>query len=327
MKQGKKICIVFDNNKRSATLSSAGIASSMYAVDEFENEKELPKRIALLGRLLRFLKRIEGESGRSLQIQENGSLFLALSYGDERELLEMNRISKRELLPGKLLDREEYRRYCSHISPDVKLGFLTESDFSVDPPPLVEALLSLLKEEGTDFILGSATQYRHDKGKMSSIIVSNKLKIDADFFLFSTGAWGESSHPIKGSLIEVRERSYKEKNTPIIRACRSRSHIYIVRREGRTTIGATFKNAGYDDSTEMIELYRLFENAFSLLPTLENAAVIALKRGFRAMSKSGKLEYNHFRECVNAIEITGHYRDGLLYSIAIVDEIMGILRL
>lgn len=321
-----KICMVADNSRVNTSMMSAGMISLMYAADEITNEDEVHDRVELLDEIEAALVEIERKSGMDLSLRKNGSIFLSVTEGDMQEILRIKQFYREIGVDAELLSGDECRRRY-RVSSAVEIGLINKSDISVDTAELVQALLKLLKRRGVDFCFGKVCSYRGsgDATSLLSISLNSGIEISSGNFVFATGAWSKSGYPIRGSLLEVRE-DHTTANTPMLRGCRSRNNIYVIRRGDRSTIlGATFKNVGYRSSTELSEVYDLLKNSFSLLPSLESAELISVKHGFRAMSYSNKIEYNRLRNFSNTVEIVGHYRDTLLYSKKIAQEVLRTL--
>jgi glycine oxidase len=246
-----------------------------------------------------FAHELEDESGLKVDLREQGTILLSASKTAFPESAEPISLERVQLLEPEL----------TLASP---AAFLSER--SVDPRALVSAALKAARHRGIDISSGSEVKALLIHGDRVSGVQTEKTSYSAGFVVNCAGAWAGCIapqkfpvHPVKGQMVAVVGGP---KLQHVIRG----DDVYLVpRSDGRTVIGSTLEDAGYNKQTEVNTIQQLLHAARELVPALANARVHEDWAGLRPGTPDS-LPILGETSIPGYFVASGHYRDGILLA-------------
>lgn len=186
-------------------------------------------------------------------------------------------------------------------------AFFVQED-SVDPLLLTQAALVAARNSGIE-IRGHtpvAEMRAHDKGV--EVVTQTRT-----FFCASAvdcrGAWsGAPVRPRKGQML------YVDPQALLLRHVLRTPEVYLVPRStGKTLIGATVEDVGFDKSVNPAVIGQLVSAAAKYLPALASAPIIQSWAGLRPGTPDG-LPIIGPTDTTRVFAATGHFRNGILLA-------------
>ena len=199
--------------------------------------------------------------------------------------------------------------------------FLSLIEQSLDPRELAPALLAAVLAARID--LRPHTRVLSVAEHQSSVYVRTSIgDLEAEQFVDCTGAWSLSSALRPSLRITPRKGQMLTVTTPpsLMPGTVLRSHsIYMVPRlhgpsAGRTVIGATVEDVGFDRSIDPHQLTTLLEHAAQLLPELRNTAILSSWSGLRPATEDLLPVLGRLPGSDRLLIASGHYRNGILLA-------------
>ena len=250
-----------------------------------------------------FAQELEDESGMSVDLRSNGTLFFR-SSGHAADP-----IAGATPLPAPLAELEP--------ALDVRgrpVVFLKER--SVCPRALTAAALKAAKHRGVDVASGAAVIAVDVSGGKASGVTTHKTRYPAGKVVNCAGAWAGQiqpfpfpTRPVKGQMV-CFAMPYRELLRHVVRS----PEIYLIpRSDGRLLAGATVEEAGFDKRTVPETIQTLRRAAIAMLPGLGNAHVLEDWAGLRPGTPDN-LPILGATPIAGYYAATGHFRDGILLA-------------
>lgn len=256
-----------------------------------------------------FVHELIDESGVQIDFRECGTIVLSRNggFGTQAESLSLDRVQSLEpALNAELLTSERSG------SEPLEAAFVAEH--SVDPRTLMRALIKAAKHRGVDIASGSEVRELCTEAGRATGVQTDKTAYSAAIVVNCAGAWaGEVAHcrfpvrPVKGQMLAVIGGP---KLTHVIRGI----DVYLVpRSDGRTIVGSTLEEAGFNKETDVETIERLFHEAIRLMPALAQARQHEAWAGLRPGTPDN-LPLLGPTSIPGYFVATGHYRDGILLA-------------
>lgn len=211
------------------------------------------------------------------------------------------------------VDCDSLIRGIAERHPALDLRLIAER--SVAPRELAPALRVAVRAGGIELIEESAVVRTTPVGGLVSV-VTHAAEYKTGAFVDCTGAWSKDAadavRPVKGQMLTVE--------TPACLCVTVRTpSIYLVPRlhgedAGRTVIGATVEEAGFDKTVEPGAITSLLDQAARLIPSLAGSRVFASWAGLRPATVDGLPLIGMHPTKPHHLLATGHYRNGILLA-------------
>ncbi len=267
----------------------------------------------------KFAEELFNETSIDIELDKEGTLYLAFNERDETELRERYEWQKKAGLDVEKLSAVETHKLEPFVSPEIRGSLFFPNDWQVENRRLIDALEkycelnkieirenveinNLLTENGT--VIGAET-------------VSEKFY--AEKVVLATGAWSSlikadgfelpEIKPIRGQIIEFQ--TAKRLFQKVIYSPRG----YLVPRiDGRILVGATVEDAGFDKTLSENAAKFLRENAQEIAPNLVNLKIHDQWIGLRPFASDGLPVLGEIENAENLFIMTAHYRNGILLA-------------
>ncbi len=268
-----------------------------------------------------FAAELEAASGRDIGYRDDGTLVVALTRDDERQLRFIHDYHRRAGIAATLIDGGAARQREPYLNPRIPAAVWSPDDHQVDNRALTAALAEAAERAGARLRPDCAVEaVRVESGRATGAVVAGEA-VAADAVVLAAGAWCRTVgglapaalppvRPIKGQMLAVQ----MDPEAPLLRHVLWAPGIYLVpRRDGRLLIGATVEEKGFDDTITAGGLYALLDAAWRALPAIEELPIAETWVGFRPGSRDdapilgpGPVD--------GLVYATGHHRNGILLT-------------
>ncbi len=270
-----------------------------------------------------FASELFDETGVDIELDKNGTLYLAFTETDSREIRARFQRQKKSAFPVEYLTATDARKTEPFVSPDVREGLFFPDDWQVENRKLLHALEKYA--EFNDIEINANTEIKNllvENGKIFGAETETQ-KFFAPVVVLATGAWtslvksgGKSNlslpleiKPIRGQMISFH--TAKRLFSKVVYTPRG----YIVpRADGRILSGATVEDAGFDKSFTEQGVEFLRQNAFEISPSLANLEINDKWAGLRPFAADGLPVLGALSEIDNLLIATAHFRNGILLA-------------
>jgi glycine oxidase len=282
------------------------------------------------------------ESGIDIELDRAGTLYLAFTEEDEREVARRFRWQSEAGLAVERLTAEEARSLEPSISGRVRAALLFPRDWQVENRELVRALSESARRFGAVEIRGEAARgVRVVAGRAVGVETAERF-IPAGAVLLAAGAhtsrlpfifhegdveWtsegtsardkeGNPSHPtvepVRGQMLCVRQ---PDASVPFVRHVVYSPRGYLVpRRDGRLLAGSTSELTGFDCRVTEEGLREISLHATEIAPAFGSLARSESWAGLRPRAADGLPVLGASADVENLFYATGYYRNGILLA-------------
>jgi glycine oxidase len=266
-----------------------------------------------------FAEEISDETGVDIELDKSGTLYLAFTEEDAKEIRRRYDWQKNAGFQVEHLTARETRQSEPFVSPDVLESLFFPNDWQVENRKLLYALRKFCKLNEIE--LRENVEIKNlleEDGKIVGAETENE-KFYAEKTVIATGAWtslikAESFRlppvkPVRGQMISFH--TAKRLFNKVIYSSRG----YIVpRADGRILAGATIEDAGFDKSVSKAGIELLRDHALEIAPGLVNLDIYESWVGLRPFAPDGLPVLGAFSEVENLFIATAHYRNGILLA-------------
>ena len=250
-----------------------------------------------------FAHELELESGKSVDLRSQGTLFLPSPEYSSHPSLQAAR------LPAPLAELEP-----ALVAPRRPAYYLQER--CVDPRALTAAALQTAKRRGVDVSSGDAVTSVNVSDVRATGVTTNKTSFLAAKVVNCAGAWSGQiaphpfpTRPVKGQMLYL----VSQVRHLLKHVIRSPEAYLIPRSDGRILVGTTVEEAGFDKRTDVATIQRLHHAAITLVPELKNARILEDWAGLRPGTPDA-LPILGATATPGYYVATGHFRDGILLA-------------
>ncbi len=318
-KKGFKRITILEKGETGREASYA--AAGMLAVQAETNKPDAFFRLCSESNKLypNFSEELFEETGVDIELDKEGTLYLAFNERDESELRERYEWQKKAGLAVEKLSAIETHKLEPFVSPEIFGSLYFPNDWQVENRKLLHAL-----EKYAEF---NRIEIRQNTEVKNLLIEHERIvgaetegeKFFAEKVVLATGAWtslikGESFvmpeiKPVRGQIIEFQ--TAKRLFQKVIYSPRG----YLVpRANGRVLIGATVEDAGFDKKISDAATGFLLENAQEIAPNLVNLKIHDQWVGLRPFASDGLPVLGAVEKIENLFVATAHYRNGILLA-------------
>jgi glycine oxidase len=292
-----------------------------------------------------FAASLREESGVDIELDTTGTLYLAFTEEDEREVRARFEWQTRAGLEVESLTPEEARALEPQISPDVRAVLRFPRDWQVENRMLVRALRESATSYGAYVLSDRKVEGVRVVGGRVVGVETSKGLTRAHAVVLAAGAWSsrvplvvsehESGHrraeteshpsvePVRGQMLSFRRPRGPE---PFARHVVYSPRGYVVpRRDGRLLAGSTTERAGFDASVTEAGVRTIKKNAVEIAPGLASLALEESWAGLRPRADDGLPVLGESSGVKNLFYATGHYRNGILLAPATGEIIADLL--
>ncbi len=268
-----------------------------------------------------FAAEIVSASGMDIGYRDDGTLVVALTRDDERQLRFIHEYHRKAGIDVSWLSGSDAREKEPYLNPRVPAAVYSPHDHQVDNRALIAALAKAARRAGAMLHPGHSVDAVLVDGDRATGIATSGVRHAADAVILAAGAWSQTIEgltpdakppvrPIKGQMLSVQMPSA----IPILRHVLWAPGIYLVpRKDGRLLIGATNEEKGFDETITAGGLYALLDAAWRAIPGIEELPITETWVGFRPGSRDDAPILGP-GPIGGLIYATGHHRNGILLA-------------
>ncbi|MGH9968259.1 MAG: glycine oxidase ThiO [Pyrinomonadaceae bacterium] len=279
-----------------------------------------------------FAQALQEETGVDVELDTTGTLYLAFSEEDQKEIEHRYDWQTRAGLPVEQLTAEDARKLEPCIAPDIRAALRFPLDVQVENRRLVSALAAANEKLGISLITGRAVESLCiDRGRIEGVETSRGT-VSTHNVVVAGGAWttfiGASSttlakvhiSPVRGQMISL------ESGERIARHVIYSPRGYIVpRRDCRLLAGSTTEEVGFDKSVTASGIHLILSHALEISPRISNLPLIDCWAGLRPRAEDSLPVLGPCAEIQGLVYATGHYRNGILLAPVTAELIAGAI--
>ena len=247
-----------------------------------------------------FIRRIQRESGQTIEYARTGTLHVALNDAQAGELSNVVSGFRSADVPHTVLDGRAAAKLEPGLTDRATMALLVPDHGYVGPIPLIDALVRAAAARGVSMVQSRAT---------------NIDEIRADAVVIAAGSWSSEIvktpfvKPIRGQLLALSMNP-----RPATRVVWGTDCYIVPWSDGTVLVGATVEDVGFDERTTTAGIRGLMNAAVDLLPGLEHAQFREARAGLRPKTGDELPAIGRSSTMPHVFYATGHYRNGVLLA-------------
>ncbi|MGH3738220.1 MAG: FAD-dependent oxidoreductase [Micromonosporaceae bacterium] len=252
------------------------------------------------------------DGGAGLGYRTDGTLLVAYTEDDLREVQRLHRFYGSLGLPAEPLSGRECRERVPLLAPRVRGGMYAAGDHQVDPRRLVAALRRAATRAGVSF----------DRRRVDRL-----AELDAGQVVLAAGVdsarlGGLPVRGVKGQILRLRTPGAPAFDLTV-RALSTARPVYLVpRTDGELVVGATSEER-VDQTVTAGGVQELLRAAIDVLPEVAEYQLVEAAVGLRPGTPDNAPLLGRLDERV--IAATGHYRQGVLLAPVTADLVAALV--
>lgn len=282
-----------------------------------------------------FAAALREETGIDTELDRTGTLYLAFTAADQKEIDHRYEWQVRAGLNVQRLDSSDARNLEPCISQSVRGALKFPNDIQVESRRLLSALVAANKKLGVRLMTSTTVEsIRTNRGRIEGVDTSRGF-IRTGTIVMAAGCWS--------SLISVADTV---STTPRIEPVRGQMvcfdatdsapgiarHIiysprgYLVpRRDGRLLSGSTTEPVGFDKAVTAGGVHSILSHALEISPRISELTLTDVWAGLRPRASDGLPVLGRSAETQGLVFATGHYRNGILLAPVTGELIAGLI--
>jgi glycine oxidase len=306
---------------RGATGASAGILAPLV-----EGHSQSLLRLGACGVELwdDFVRRIQVESGRTVEYERSGTLQVACDAAQADALSELVRRLESAGVPHSVLDGREAATLEPGLTNRAVSGLLVPAHGYVGPASLIDALTRAAISRGVSMTTARALRIEDaadtrgaDTRGDEVVLMTDSGQIRSDALIIAAGSWSAQLlatsqpfvKPIRGQLV-----SLSMDRRPATRVIWGADCYLVPWRDGTVLVGATVEDVGFDESTTADGVRGLLNAAVDLMPALAQARFGEARAGLRPKTRDELPAIGRSSTMPHVFYAAGHYRNGVLLA-------------
>jgi glycine oxidase len=268
-----------------------------------------------------FAGELREETGIDIELERTGTLYLALTEEDEKEIEHRHAWQTRAGLIVERLSAEEARRHEPCINPQVRGALRFPLDVQVENRKLLAALAAAVEKQGVSLLTQTeVNSLIIERGQVRGVRTS-RGDVHAPVVVVAAGAWTSFLAPSdKGAPVACIEpvRGQMlcfEADPRLARHVIYSPRGYLVQRlDGRLLAGSTTEHAGFEKLVTVAGLHSITSHALEIAPGVGRLPLVDSWAGLRPRSFDDWPVVGACRETNGLFYATGHYRNGILLA-------------
>jgi glycine oxidase len=264
-----------------------------------------------------FVEEVRAATGHAFEFRVSGRLVVALN---DEEIAQLQAHYARQEAAGiraRWLSGADARAAEPLLTPDAQAAIFYPDHGLVDNPKLTVALGAALRAAGGDLF--------ENRGAVGLVLEGERVvgvdtptgPVNAPVVVNSAGSWSglidrrapAPIRPAKGQMLAV-DRGAGRMERIIAGVVGSA----VPRADGRTLIGATVHDVGFDKDVIAGDVFGLFERAVRVVPSLRDARFLEAWAGLRPIAPDRRPVIGRDPEIAGLVWATGHFTMGILLA-------------
>lgn len=266
-----------------------------------------------------FAQSLREETGIDIELETSGTLYLAFTEEDERELEQRYEWQTRAGLEVEKLSGEMAILLEPGIARNVRAALRFPLDTQVENRRLISALATANEALGVNVLTGVSVDSLNLRRNRVTGIETSLGFIACEKVVIASGAWTSQVinealpnpriEPIRGQMVSF------EATPQIARHVIYSPRGYLVpRRDGRLLAGSTTEHAGFDKRVTAAGVQSIVTSALEITPAVASLPLTSSWAGLRPRAADGLPVLGRCAEIAGVFYATGHYRNGILLT-------------
>ncbi|HKO98772.1 MAG TPA: glycine oxidase ThiO [Pyrinomonadaceae bacterium] len=276
-----------------------------------------------------FANSLRAETGIDIELDTTGTLYLAFTEDDVRELEHRYEWQTEAGLPVEQLDVATARAFEPCISPELRAALRFPRDMQVENRRLISALAVSNEQFGVQLETGTlVNSLRLDRGKLVGLETSRGF-VATENVILAGGAWTSQLAVTDPNGAKISDKAMPTVRIEPVRGqmiCfesnpRICSHViysprgYLVpRRDGRLLAGSTTEHVGFDKRITADGVHSIMSAAREISPLVGPLPMTESWAGLRPRAADGLPVLGPCAEIEGLFYASGHYRNGILLA-------------
>jgi glycine oxidase len=266
-----------------------------------------------------YAQNLNEETGIDIELESSGTLYLAFTEDDERELQKRFEWQARADLEVEKLSAEAARLHEPCISAGVRAALRFPLDTQIENRRLISALATANEALGVRVLTGvSVDSLDIKRNRVTGVLTSGGF-VACEKVVIAGGAWtgqvinealpNPHIEPVRGQMVSF------EATPQIARHVIYSARGYIVpRRDGRLLAGSTTEHAGFDKRVTAAGVQSIVSSALEISPSIAALPLTSSWAGLRPRAADGLPVLGPCAEIAGVFYAAGHYRNGILLT-------------
>ena len=273
-----------------------------------------------------FAAQLREASGIDVEYRTEGTLYLALTDDDERELDRRWEWQHSAGLNVKRLNAGTTLRIEPLINERLRWALLFPDDHQINNRQMMIALAHASRKAGAQLLTHTEVLQLKIESKAGQKqikgIRTTSGQIKSNCVIVAAGSWSsllsfENGHslghfqvePVRGQMVGL------EMPLPAVRHVLYSRHAYLIPRlNGLLIAGSTTEHTGYDKRVTAGGIASIIGHALEMMPCINGLAISETWAGLRPRSPDGLPILGEDPSVSGLIYATGHYRNGILLA-------------
>jgi len=275
-----------------------------------------------------FIARVSADAQRRIEYRRSGTLQVARTDGESRQLEDERRALAEAGVPHSHLEGSALKSLEPALAADVRSGLLIPEHGYVGVATLVSALAEAAEKAGA--VLSGATVRGVSTAGGSVRVETSEETLTTDAVVLAAGSWSGGIpmaaappapvRPVRGQLLQLRfERP------PLSRVVWGAEGYLVPWEDGRLLVGATVEDVGFDEGVTIEGVQLLLERAQALLPAAQSAKCEGARAGLRPATPDELPIIGPSSTMPGVYYATGHYRNGVLLAPLTAAMVAGLI--
>jgi glycine oxidase len=297
-----------------ATRASAGILAPCI---EGRSAELLQLGLSGLDHYDSFIARVAADARRPVEYRRLGTLQVARTDGEARQLKEMAATLAASGVPLTNLDGEAARQLEPSLAAGLRAGLLVPQHGYVGVASLMSALQEAARTHGATLVTARVNEIDLRDGAVR--VVTSEDSLVADAVVVASGSWSVGLsmspavpppvRPVRGQLLHLR---FPE--PPLAHVVWGAACYLVPWEDGSVLVGATVEDVGFDERVTVAGVRQLLESAEELVPAIRSASFEGARAGLRPATTDELPIIGRSSAVRGVYYATGHYRNGVLLA-------------
>lgn len=275
-----------------------------------------------------FVEEVRAATGEAFEFRVNGRLVVAFDEEDVARLRRRFELQEPSGIRAEWLSGADARAAEPALSPEVQAAIFFPDHGLVDNPRLTHALGTAVRRAGGDLFENRlVTGLRIHGGRVEGV-QTPVGEVRGELVVNCAGSWAglvdpharQPVRPAKGQMLAVDRGSVR-----LTHMVAGPGGSAVPRADGRTLIGATVDDVGFDKDVIAGAILGLFQRTVRILPSLEHARFLDAWAGLRPMCPDHQPLIGADLEIGGLYWATGHYTMGILSAPATAKAIADLI--
>jgi glycine/D-amino acid oxidase-like deaminating enzyme len=292
-----------------------------------------PAQLALTARSLELWREFLGESGRNVELENTGTLWIA-EDDEQLDALRAKQATYRDVgIMSEILDEKQLGEAEPNLRRGLPGALRVGADSVLYPPAAALALLERARAHGTSVVRDEVTALE------ANAVVCRGERLHADIVVRATGAGVTqlTPHlpivPRKGHLAITDRHQGFCRHQIVETGYLTSAHVMTnesvafnvqPRRTGQVLVGSSRELVGWDGSINRAVLGRMLERAVAFMPALADLSVIRVWTGFRPTTSDKLPLIGWWRAIPGLMIAAGHEGLGITTATATAEIIASL---